>query len=229
MFGQVGPTPYDLAFSVFGIPVRVIPTFWLVAVLMGRSTWQAERYDLMLVWVACLFVSILIHELGHAVVANRFGWPPEVYLYHFGGLAVFSPYHGYTTGRSIAVSFAGPAAGFILFGLVWGVRRAFYPGWLDWDDPAQFAIIQLQWINLGWGLVNLLPVLPLDGGQISRAICERVRRYGGLELSLKIGIAVSGAAAAYFVMNREAYGLFPALLFGMLCFQNVQMLQAPRM
>jgi stage IV sporulation protein FB len=58
MFGTVAPTPYDLRFSLFGIPVRVHPFFWLVSLVMG---WSPHAPQLMVVWVACVFVSILVH------------------------------------------------------------------------------------------------------------------------------------------------------------------------
>lgn len=225
MFGQFTETPYDLRFSIFGIPVRVHPMFWLIAALMG---WVEGRPDLIVVWIACVFISIFIHELGHAVTAKAFGWPPEILLYHFGGLASFHPGSGYTSAKSIAISFAGPGAGFVFYVFVralreWLLRTGTNPG-----ELAIFAIYQLEWINLWWGLINLLPVLPLDGGQICREVCMSWRLRYGLEWALKISIAVSGLVAFYFFSNHDQYGLYPGLLFGALCFHNVQTYQSDR-
>ncbi|MCA9068473.1 MAG: hypothetical protein KDA84_06100 [Planctomycetaceae bacterium] len=61
MLGQVNPTPYDLYFPVFGIPVRVTPWFWLAGLFLGFRELQRGRVDLFFVWVGCLFFSILIH------------------------------------------------------------------------------------------------------------------------------------------------------------------------
>ncbi|MEZ6147021.1 MAG: hypothetical protein R3B91_16710 [Planctomycetaceae bacterium] len=83
MFGPVQPTPYDLTFSLFGIPVRVIAWFWLTAVILGFSSVHIGP-EYLLAWVAIVFVSILVHELGHALVAAAFGYPPRILLYHFG-------------------------------------------------------------------------------------------------------------------------------------------------
>ena len=88
MLGPVQPTEYDLQFSVFGIPVRVIPTFWLLAALLGWSLIQLGLIYV-LVWILVVFVSILAHELGHALTAARLGYPPRIFLYHFGGVAMF--------------------------------------------------------------------------------------------------------------------------------------------
>src|SRR5262245_43242447 len=158
MLGNVAPTPFDLNFSLFGIPIRIHPLFWLVSAILG---WNGHDPKTTLIWVACVFVSILIHELGHALTAQSYGWPPEIVLYSFGGYASFQPTGGYTTGRSILISFAGPGAGFVLYGLVrafeillvrQGVAISYY-GEVAFDD--------LEFINFWWGMVNLLPVFPL--------------------------------------------------------------------
>ena len=69
MLGQVGPTEFDLRFSFLGIPVRVHPLFWVAAVVLGfpRGETGGQAFALILVWTACLFVSILVHEMGHAL------------------------------------------------------------------------------------------------------------------------------------------------------------------
>lgn len=232
MLGQVSPTPYDLYFPLFGIPVRVTPWFWLVGVFMGWRTMQGDepRPDLLLIWIGCLFVSILVHEMGHALTAKAYGWPPQVILYHFGGVAMFAPYHGYTPRRSILISLAGPGAGFVLYGIVRAVEYALEANGVAYNDQAWFALVQMKWINLGWGLVNLLPVLPLDGGQVCREVCHLLRVRDAMVTTYMVGIIVGGAAAAGFLVFREHLGIgyFPAILFGMLCFSNVQMLQAHR-
>lgn len=226
MFGPVQPTQFDLYFSLFGIPVRVIPTFWLVGALFGFPLLQEGRGDLVLIWIACLFVSILVHEMGHALSAQAFGWPPQVFLYHFGGLAVFDPWRGYTMGRSIFISFAGPAAGFLLFGLVVAVELLLNQRGVvtnDYWSPLGQAFIQLKFINLYWGLVNLLPVLPLDGGRICEALCSHfIRRGNAADLTLKIGIGVGAVAAVFFFSQGRTYA---GVLFALLAYQNFQAYQ----
>ena len=119
MYAPVSTTPYDLRFRLFGIPVHVTPWFWLAGVFLSWRLVSSHRFDLELIWLACLFVSILVHEYGHDFFAELFGCYPEIFLYHFGGLAVFRPNSRFTTPRSILVSLAGPAAGFVLGGLVY--------------------------------------------------------------------------------------------------------------
>jgi stage IV sporulation protein FB len=230
MFGSLQTTHYDLRFHLFGIPVNVTPWFWLGSLLLASGLLQEGRYDLLVLAIACLFVSILVHEMGHALTAKSFGWPPEVFLYQFGGLAVFRPGYGYTTARSVLISFMGPAAGFMLYGLTLIVKRALLPTlWFhSLEGTSQlrvlFVIHQMEWINLWWGLVNLLPVLPLDGGRIAESLLQRARPYDGRSLAVKLSIAVAGAMAIYFYQQQDVYA---AILFGLLCVSNVQSLQQP--
>lgn len=225
MLGNAAPTPFDLRFSLFGIPVRVHPFFWVFSAMMG---WDPDNPNLIFLWVACVFLSILVHELGHALMARYFGWDPEIVLYLFGGYASFLPTFGNTTSRAVATLLAGPGAGFVLYGIVVGVKWLLFAFRLIPDDVQQlqylfFVIIQLQYINLWWGVINLLPVYPLDGGQISRELFMHIRPHGGFELALKLSLITAGAASAYFFMHHQRYA---GILFAMLALQSLQTLQA---
>jgi membrane-associated protease RseP (regulator of RpoE activity) len=222
MFGPVQPTQYDLQFTLFGFPVRVIPWFWVTGVILGFDLLRVRGDGplLMLIWLAIVFVSILVHELGHATLANLFGYPPSILLYHFGGLAIFEPLRGYTTARSILILLAGPAFGFILGGIVYFGSKLIPPDNLSY--VGRVAISQLIWVNIGWGLVNLLPVLPLDGGQITRDVCVAAAPYRGITFAHWISIVVAGAVGAWFLMDDQRYNGF---LFVALAVQNYMNLQ----
>src|SRR5258707_9361798 len=122
MFGTVAPTPFDLNFSLFGIPIRIHPFFWLFSAILG---WDRQRpnFNQILICVLCVFVSILIHELGHALTAKSYGWPPHIVLFAFGGYASYQPSWGKTTGRTLLILFAGPGAGFIFYFLICAFER----------------------------------------------------------------------------------------------------------
>ena len=228
LLGDPGTTQYDLRFSILGIPVRVHPMFWLIGLLLGSGT--PELLDVA-IWVGCLFVSILVHELGHALVAKSYGWPPDIVLHGFGGFARYSPGFGYTRKRAIWISFAGPLAGFGLFAIVYGadlwIRAGLADGqpWAiklltgDTGNRILFAILQLEYINLVWGLFNLLPVFPLDGGRICFELCDGRNSRSGQIRAYQIGIIAAGLAALYFA-NLEMY--LAALMFGSLAYQNYQ-------
>ncbi|SFI23913.1 site-2 protease family protein [Planctomicrobium piriforme] len=227
MFGTVEPTPFDLEFSLWRIPVRVSVWFWVGGTLLGYGALKAG-VQYLAAWLLVLFVSILVHELGHALTARRFGYSPRILLYHFGGLAMYDTY-GWreSTTRSVLISLAGPVAGFGLYGvtqllLLFGVPL------LPKEMPDNvwmllaFTFGQLLYINLWWGLVNLLPVLPLDGGRISQALCSTRNPAWGLLTAARIGAVVAGGAAVYFYMEHDTYA---AVLFAMLCATNVSILQ----
>ena len=117
-------SPYDVHFQVLGIPVRVSPMFWLGSAILGAG--GTGRFWLMC--IGCVFVSILVHELGHALVMRRFGESPRVVLTLFGGLAIHQApawsvgveKGGRSSWRQILISLAGPGAGFLFAALVAG-------------------------------------------------------------------------------------------------------------
>jgi stage IV sporulation protein FB len=224
MLGRLQPTPYDLRFSLFGIPVRVHPVFWLTAAFLS---WETDRLDITLVRMLCVFVSVLIHEVGHAVVTRSFGWHPEIALEFFGGYAT-TTHH--STWRNIAVLFAGPGAGFLLLAAVLGVR-AVLEGTEYWQNDYVYAAVEfLIWANLMWNILNLFPIYPLDGGQIVREYATSVSRRNGLKISQMISIGTAGAVALYAVwcatQDLPAFGsLEPrmlAIFFGLFCLDGIQ-------
>lgn len=185
-----------MTFSLFGIPVRVQPIFWIVALLLGapRGTSPREIAELAL-WVAVLFVSILAHELGHAFAMRAYGRSPSIELWGLGGLTHWGEGAPVSPGKDILVSLAGPGAGLALGALVFGVTRLVPP---SPGSLMETFVFQALWINVIWGLVNLVPILPLDGGHVLESGAgwlagNRGRKFAyGLSLLLATGvIAVS--------------------------------------
>jgi Zn-dependent protease len=222
MFGTVSETPYDLRFSLFGIPVRVHPLFWLLSLVIG---WVPDHLPFTVASVLCIFVSILVHELGHASTAAFFGWPPHIVLYWLGGYASYQPSWGHSTSRTILVLLAGPGAGFVLLGLTVGLEFALAFRGVELQPLAQHAMAELILINLAWGVMNLLPVYPLDGGQICRAALSHWRGSDGVEISLKLSLicAICVALLAYRFGQTTS-----AILFAALAFDNFQALHGAR-
>ena len=235
MFFEPNRSPYDLNFRLFGIDVRVHPMFWLVSVLMGWSAVDLG-FEYLLVWVACVFVSILVHELGHVFAGKLFGSQGHIVLYSFGGLAI-----GSSALRSrwqrIFVYFAGPAAGFLLAAIVALASRPLDPE--EMSPLLEIALLDLYFINVFWGLVNLLPIWPLDGGQISRDLLGWLQPVNGTRTSLGISVTVAGLLAFLALVNtyrplgivnavpylRSLRGWYMVLLFACLAFNSYQLLQ----
>ncbi len=252
MFGQVGETPYDLRFTLLGIPVRVHPVFWITSAFLAWG--DGSDPAAIVARVLCIFIAILVHELGHALVTTRFGWRSEIVLYFFGGYAT-TTHHA--PKKNIAVTAAGPLAGFALFFLVWtplwftgnfAEGATFWKPTFDagalaewppaiafgtrWNEIIVSTLYFTLWISFLWNVMNLVPVLPLDGGHISR---ELFTLYGGRnaqENCIKLSVIASGAVTAaglWALTNKSgllgADPLFLTIMFGYLCFQNYQSLQ----
>lgn len=244
MFQIPPPTRFDLRFSILGFPVRVHPLFWVIALLLGSG--GGDLFFIVL-WVIGVFISILIHELGHALAFRRYGQEAEIILHFAGGLAVPQPVGfgmGYarvatTPNQQILIALAGPFAGFffaafvIVLSLALGGTVSFnlLLGFIPIPSvrlPAGFSALNLffiilLWINIFWGLINLLPVYPLDGGQVSRNVLIQRDPWNGARTSLWISVITGGAMA---VIGLLALGsVYMALIFGFLAFQSWQMLQ----
>jgi Zn-dependent protease len=163
----------------FGIPVIVSPYWFVVAALLtvvyanslesGISS-ATERYLVAGAFVVLLYLSVLVHELSHCVVARAFGLRVNrVLLYPLGGFSEIAEEPA-TPGRELAVAAAGPVISLALAALGYGLAR------VAGHDLLYLLIRQLYLANLIVGLFNLLPGLPLDGGRILRAAVWKVTR-----------------------------------------------------
>src|SRR6266850_1752339 len=113
-----------LRFKVGSSPVSVYPWFFLSAILLGAGNgfgWQ------MLAWIVVVFVSVLGHELGHAVVGRLLGGRPEIRLEAFGGVTFPQLPKRPGPARQFILSFAGPVAGLLLGALAYGLSQALPP------------------------------------------------------------------------------------------------------
>lgn len=247
MFLQDPPgSPYEVRFRLGPFPVRVHPFFWLLAILLGSGF----REPLMLLmWVGVCFVSILVHELGHALAHLYFGYSSRIVLYGMGGMAIreggWARRHLVGGGRrwnewleQVIISGAGPFAGFLLAAFVVvlvlvsrGTVEMNDSSWLARLVPevnlpqrrlAMLAQLMLQ-VNIGWGILNLMPVLPLDGGQIMRAVLCRHDSWQGNRRAHSLSVVMAVAIAfACFVILKETY---MAVMFAYFAANNFLALQ----
>ena len=219
IFAEPPATRFDLRFRLARFPVRVHPFFWLTTI--GLSL-RARRSPLEIaIWVLVVFVSILVHELGHAIAFRAFGVPSHVVLYGFGGLACPEAPLRRAWWRRVIVSASGPGAGFVLAGLVTLALRFAPP---IGSEPLAVLVSDLMFVNVAWGLVNLLPIHPLDGGDISLAVAERVDPASGATRSLWLSIVVASAAAIVGFVHYE--DVFLLIFFGYLAVMSWQALRA---
>jgi stage IV sporulation protein FB len=244
LFLQEPPrSPYDLNFVLFGVPVRVHPLFWLGSAFFGFNLIQDDVF-LLLLWIAAVFVSILVHEMGHAIAIRAYGEQPWITLTMMGGLAS-SARGRRTPWEQFVISLAGPAAQILLAFFVIALVRAshhqysfpipFWPeNWPDLNGIENPPLLSrnllnltffLVWPSIVWAVINLLPVLPLDGGQMARALLQVTGRPDAWNLSLLLSTVVGIGAALYGLREHQT---FMAILFGVLAFDSYQQLQRSR-
>lgn len=209
----------SLHFTLLKFPVRVHFSFFLVAFLLGANIGNVFY---ILLWVVIVFVSVLIHELGHAVAAEYYGRSPQIELYSMGGLTVSTRYSMLSYPKEILISFAGPLAGFLLGGLILTATRFIGP---IYNDVLRFIAGEMIWVNIGWGIVNLIPILPLDGGSIMRNLYHWLRNPYDERTPLKISIAFGILAIIAALVLLRAGGLYLALLAGWLTYNNYMALR----
>jgi Zn-dependent protease len=178
--------------------------------------WDPTRLDMVFIWVLCVFLSILVHELGHAIASRYFGFPSEIVLYAMGGYATTGRF---STWRSIMVSAAGPAAGFSL-GLIAIAAFLLGSSFIERYEVLAEITWNLMWINIFWTIVNLVPCLPLDGGRIMEALVYRYAPRQAPKTVMMISIIASGAVA---IFSYQYLGgmRYMTILFALICAQTI--------
>jgi len=135
-----------------------------------------------------LYVSVLVHELSHSLVARGYGLPVRrILLYPLGGFSEIER-EPPTPGREFVVSAAGPALSLALAAVGYGLMRVVSP-----DTIPGTLVRQLMWANLVVGIFNLLPGLPLDGGRMLRAVIWKLT---GRQSTATIAAAWAGRVLA---------------------------------
>lgn len=251
MLQEPGTSPYDLQFSLFGFPVRVAWGFWIVAAVLGWS-WSTSLDEfalraeidspgppmLLLIWISALLVSIVVHELGHALAMRMYGIRSRIVLYHFGGLAIsdsFGAWDGARRGsvgpaQQIVISAAGPGLQLALALLVWliGLQFQIPMSLSDWVNRwlgmevgtadvgstiVMYAIFDaILYPSTAWAILNLAPILPLDGGQILRSGLMLSRAADPLRIAHVVSIGAAVLMGIYFIRSGEPFGIMFLLL-----------------
>jgi Zn-dependent protease len=261
-FLEPAPTPLDLRWRLFGTPCRVHPSFWVFSVIFGMLSaqgMQANALTFIFMWVLAMFLSVLFHEVGHVTMGRIFGEPGHIVLYSMGGYAM-GFYDRLERWQRILVAAAGPVAGFLFLGaivlfdnMIWnfnllGSFRLDLPAlrtpWclVDWMGQQglrehvwyNFLIFNLLIMNLFWSIINLLPVIPLDGGNILKEISTGISLRSGLRFALGFSFLIAGLVALYSGFKKFARPDLPyppldptfnLIIFALLAFQNYSMLQ----
>lgn len=207
---------------ISGIPIY--GNVWL-AIMIGVFALKAfmDGSLLALIWILALFISVLLHELGHAFAARRVGSRVlRITLHIFGGLMEHTG--GATWRQRVFISFAGPAVNVVLGAIAIGALFVFQTG----SESTHDVVLAFAIVNVVLLVFNVLPIYPLDGGQVARTLLERRLRsqlaaYWGSVVSLVVLVAVG--ALSLLVMQPSFLGL---ALLGFLALHNVMVLKEHR-
>ncbi len=198
-------------FTLANVPVWVSPWHLL---FLGYLSWSMGLRAGML-FSLCIAVSVLAHEFGHALVAKRFRLNPQILLTGFGGL---TGHERAERDRDDALIIAaGPAAGILLGLLALAVRL-----WVPMPPPLTQMADNLVTINFFWSAINLLPLWPLDGGQLYRLGMLKLAKPVLAERIVHITALVLLGVLLYLYGGRSMLTMIIALTIGM---QNLTALQ----
>jgi Zn-dependent protease len=168
---------------IFWVEIRIHLSFVLLLLFVGMneqlarnsvSPWRGTAL------VAIVFGSVVLHELGHALVGKHAGVPPRaIVLLPIGGVTIFDESHPTLPAnwkRDARIAAAGPIVNFLIAGISAVFLSVAMPHDRLWADPYVSTgnlLHSLVWSNLWLGLFNLLPAYPMDGGRVLRAIFSR--------------------------------------------------------
>ena len=222
-------TKYDWNFRLLNIPVRVHPFFWLACLLLCMGSLRTDNSGIdnaliLVSWSISLFISILVHEYGHALTGRKYGSRSvKVVLYAFGGLAINA--NGRNRKQRIWVLLNGPFAGFILgaaFFLI--VRYAPIEKIANDNLRALIAMtcMSMIYINMFWGMLNLVPIYPLDGGQVFYEVMQGKKPRKATYLTHKVSIITCIILGVIAILTGYTFGLILLAILGIENFQAMQ-------
>jgi len=198
-------------FSIGSIPVSVSPWYLLLLFFWLRGDVVAG-----IIWACVVTFSILIHELGHALVAHYYKLSPRILLWGLGGLTFHE--QARRDRHDALIIAAGPGAGLLLGAIVF-VASLFLPSTPRGDQ----AIEMLLWVNILWSFVNLLPLWPLDGGQLFRlGLLQFLKPTTAEKIThvVSIGLLVLAIGVAFYLQS-----FFFGILVAFGIWRNVQALR----
>ena len=204
MFYQFPSTRYDWRFRLAGVPVCVNPFFWVVTLLLGSDS---GSWSYFVTWTAAVFISVFFHEVGHALCARAFHHWPYVTLYTFGGVTSYHPVLDESVWRRLVVLACGPLAGLLMaFGLI-GLHHLMDGSWHGFST---LLVHQVILVSLFWSLLNILPLWPLDLGQIPTCLADRPAWREVVKGTHVISalVAILLAVAALLVLHRIPLAAF---------------------
>lgn len=196
--------------TLFRIPIHFHPSYLFLVLLFGwffSRRNEADATTLFAIAVPIMTVAILLHELGHALTGRAFGLAPFVFFHGMGGATQFEPQklRALSFGRKLAITLAGPFVG-IAIGVALEAFYLFSP--IKLTALARDAIEIGVFTTFGWGVLNLIPILPLDGGHAVALVLERIVGPKGYLYARVASIVVAVLLAVPLIWIEAWFSLF---------------------
>ncbi len=198
------------------IPLRVDPFFWVLAGLLGWLNGGGPLEALL--WVVIILVSVLIHELGHALTALVFGQKASIALTAFGGLTTRTG-HRLSNWKEFLVILNGPLAGLGLYFLCGALLGSPLAG----NKIAHYVLAAGMVANLFWTILNLIPVQPLDGGQLLTVSLKALFGLTGAKIAQWLSLLFAIGIAVFFLIAGQ---LLIGSIFLLFAFENYRAARA---
>ena len=204
-----------LRFSVLRIPIDVHWSFALIGILVIRN----NPLELVAGFVVGVFVAVLAHELGHALTARAFGAESvKITLFGLGGLTQYPITSRLTAGQQFLIAASGSAVGMTLGGAVYLLRDTSLAS--DVPDVVYAVGVGVAIAGLLWGVLNWLPILPLDGGNMARYALELVTPVYALRIAK--ALTVVAAAIVVYLAATVWDNTFGAVFIAVIALQGLQ-------
>jgi stage IV sporulation protein FB len=215
---STGSTEGGWRIALLGLPTRIHAMFWVTILVLGWPSHAPHGPASIALWMLVATLSIWLHELGHAMLARQRGVVFAIHLHATGGSTEWRPLGTLRWHWRAAVIAGGPLAGAACVLVAWPLTH------LTLSPRLALAAHDLLWLNGAWTAFNLLPMEPLDGGQLLRAILER-RGQSREGLIAAVGVAIAAVAFMALLLAEHGYAAVTVVFFGV---YNLERLQAHR-
>ncbi|MFT4552263.1 MAG: stage IV sporulation protein FB [Chlamydiales bacterium] len=177
------------------IPITINPLFLLITIVFGIIGLKLTTAGIF-VWVAVVLISVLVHEFGHALTALYFDQEVAIELTGLGGMT-YQKGPRLKLWQEFLVVLNGPIAGLMLFLISFRLRKSLG----DIPELVDKGLIMTQMVNLYWNLINLIPIVPLDGGRLMNITLEWLFGVPGIKFSLIFGTVLGVFLGLFFFSN----------------------------
>lgn len=200
------------------ISLVIQPSFWLLALLFGWL--MGHTFAHFMLWVIVVFGSLLVHELGHAVMAKMWGQRARIEFNLLGGTTIRQG-GALSKAREFVIVMMGPLFG---FGLAFVAK--FCASYVHMQGNFLYFLDITWFANIFWNILNLLPIHPLDGGRLVAIVCDALFGLRGVRFSYFLSTLFAVGAAAFFMASGA---IIIGALFLICAFESYKSWQSARL